>query len=85
MEWAIQLFKSNEVTLGRVAELAGLARWEFETLLADRGIARVIHIASVEDLDRQANIRCAQLTARGSRRHKRLGKWGSPKMEGFRC
>ena len=42
LEAAIQLFKDEAITLGRAAELAGLTRWEFETILADRGIARVL-------------------------------------------
>ena len=42
VEAAIQLFREGEVTLGRAAEIAGLTRWEFDTLLADRGITRVV-------------------------------------------
>jgi hypothetical protein len=32
---------------------AGITRWEFETLLADRGIERLVLSDSVEDLERQ--------------------------------
>jgi predicted HTH domain antitoxin len=53
-EAAIHLFKSGEVTLGRAAEIAGLVRWEFEALLADRGIVRAIQVDSAVNLDRQA-------------------------------
>ncbi len=42
VEAAIQLYRENEVTLGRAAEIAGMTRWEFETLLADRGIERTV-------------------------------------------
>lgn len=48
VEAAIQLFREGEVTLGRAAEIAGLTRWEFDTLLADRGITRVVECNSVE-------------------------------------
>jgi predicted HTH domain antitoxin len=53
VEAAIQLYKEEEVTLGRAAEMAGITRWEFETLLADRGIERSVTCDPVEDLDRQ--------------------------------
>lgn len=53
LEAAIQLFKDEMVTLGRAAELAGLTRWEFEAILADRGIERVVACNTVENLERQ--------------------------------
>jgi predicted HTH domain antitoxin len=53
VEAAIQLYKEEEVTLGRAAEIAGITRWEFETLLADRGIERSVTSDPVEDLERQ--------------------------------
>jgi predicted HTH domain antitoxin len=53
VEAAIQLYKEEEVTLGRAAEMAGITRWEFETLLADRGIERSVTCDPAEDLDRQ--------------------------------
>jgi hypothetical protein len=33
--------------------MAGITRWEFETLLADRGIERSVTCDPAEDLDRQ--------------------------------
>jgi predicted HTH domain antitoxin len=54
LEAAIQLFKDEAITLGRAAELAGLTRWEFETILADRGIARVLACDPAAHLERQA-------------------------------
>ena len=48
IEAAIQLFREGEVTWGRAAEIAGLTRWEFDMLLADRGIDRVVECDSVE-------------------------------------
>ena len=40
--------------LGRAAEIAGMTRWEFEALLADRGIVRVIESDAVEVLEAQS-------------------------------
>jgi predicted HTH domain antitoxin len=53
IEAAIQLFKDGEVTLGRAAEMSGLTRWEFEALLADRGIVRIVECDSADSLERQ--------------------------------
>jgi predicted HTH domain antitoxin len=53
LEAAIQLFKDGEVTLGRAAEMAGLTRWEFEAIIADRGIERVVACDSAENLEGQ--------------------------------
>jgi predicted HTH domain antitoxin len=53
IEAALQLYKEGEVTLGRASEIAGISRWEFETLLADRSIERSVASDSVEDLERQ--------------------------------
>lgn len=53
VEAAIQLFREGEVTLGRAAEIAGLTRWEFDMLLADRGIIRVVECDAVENLESQ--------------------------------
>ncbi len=51
IEAAIQLFRGGTVTLGRAAEIAGLTRWEFDALLADRGITRIVECDSVENLE----------------------------------
>jgi predicted HTH domain antitoxin len=53
VEAALQLYKTGDVTLGRAAEIAGLTRWEFESLLADRGIERVVACDPSESLDHQ--------------------------------
>ncbi|MGH8069695.1 MAG: UPF0175 family protein [Candidatus Entotheonellia bacterium] len=53
LEAAIQLFKDGEVTLGRAAEMAGFTRWEFEAIIADRGIERVVACDSAENLEGQ--------------------------------
>lgn len=53
LEAAIQLCKDEAVTVGRAAELAGLTRWEFETILADRGITRVLACDPAARLEHQ--------------------------------
>ena len=55
VEAAIQLYKEGAVTLGRAAEIAGITRWEFETLLADRGLVLTVTSDPVEDLERQVD------------------------------
>jgi predicted HTH domain antitoxin len=55
IEAAIQLYKEGEVTLGRAAEIAGITRWEFKTLLADRGMELTVTSDPVEDLERQVD------------------------------
>ena len=51
MEAAIHLYREGEATLGRAAEIAGLTRWEFESLLADRGIEITVMCDPAEELD----------------------------------
>ena len=53
VEAAIQLYREGQVTLGRAAEIAGITRWEFETLLVDRGIARSTTSDPTQELERQ--------------------------------
>lgn len=55
VEAAIQLYREGEVTLGRAAEIAGITRWEFETLLADRGLERTVTCDPPAVLDDQVN------------------------------
>lgn len=35
---AIQLYKLQKLTIGKAAQVAGLSRWDFETLLSDNEI-----------------------------------------------
>jgi predicted HTH domain antitoxin len=51
VEAAIQLYREGRVTLGRAAEMAGLSRWEFRDLLADRGIIMEVETALAEEMD----------------------------------
>ena len=60
VEAAIQLFREGEVTLGRAAEIAGLTRWEFDMLLAGRGIDRVVECDSAEELESQVQTLLAE-------------------------
>ncbi|HQY91257.1 UPF0175 family protein [Caldilinea sp.] len=54
LEASLQLYLDGETTLGRAAEIAGMTRWEFESILADRGIERVVESDPVEKLERQS-------------------------------
>lgn len=53
IEMAIQLYREEQVTLGRAAEIAGLSRWEFRDLLVDRGIRVEVEAAPAEEMDEE--------------------------------
>jgi predicted HTH domain antitoxin len=53
IEMAIQLYREEQVTLGRAAEMAGLSRWEFRDLLVDRGIRVEVEAAPAEEMDEE--------------------------------
>jgi len=46
LELAVSLYTQQILSLGKAAELAGLARWELNNLLARRGVA--MHYAEAE-------------------------------------
>ena len=50
LEVAIELFKEGEVTLNRAAEVAGLNRWQFQDLLAQRGIKQEVEADAPAEL-----------------------------------
>jgi predicted HTH domain antitoxin len=52
LEAAIELFRSDEVTFERAAEIAGLNRWIFHEILIKRDIKIVIEADPVEELDK---------------------------------
>jgi predicted HTH domain antitoxin len=52
LELAIELFKADEVSLGRAAEIAGTDRWEFQDILHQRRIPIIIEAESAEAMDR---------------------------------
>jgi predicted HTH domain antitoxin len=44
VEAAIEMFKAGEVSLSRAAKIAGMNRWRFQDLLAQRGIKIEIEV-----------------------------------------
>lgn len=50
LEAAIELLREDEVTLDRAAEIAGINRWLFQDVLAQRGVKIVIEASSQEEL-----------------------------------
>jgi len=53
LELALDLFKSDEVSLGRAAEIAGLDRWQFEEILRERGIPILNEAGAAETMDEE--------------------------------
>ncbi|HEX4947073.1 MAG TPA: UPF0175 family protein, partial [Blastocatellia bacterium] len=53
LELALDLFQRDEVSLGRAAELAGIDRWQLETVLRERNIPVVTEASSAEDMDQE--------------------------------
>ncbi|RKU26916.1 hypothetical protein C6497_12790 [Candidatus Poribacteria bacterium] len=52
----MQLYQSGKVTLQRASELAGKHRFEFESVLKDRGIFKVVEVDSAEKLKEGVSI-----------------------------
>lgn len=50
LDASVQLYQVGEVTLGRASELAGMHRFEFESVLKARGILKIVEVESVEEL-----------------------------------
>ena len=51
LELAIDLFRSDEVSLGRAAEIAGIDRWQLQDVLRERRIPIVVEAESPETMD----------------------------------
>jgi len=51
LDVAISLFQRERVSLGKAAEIAGLNRWEFQKILADRKIPTINY--SIKDLEKE--------------------------------
>lgn len=51
VELAIDLFRSDEVSLGRAAEIAGMDRWQFQEILCERQIPILVEAESAEIMD----------------------------------
>jgi predicted HTH domain antitoxin len=50
-EMALELYKSEKVSLGRAAEIAGTSQEGFKRLMESRGIKRVIRAPSQEEIE----------------------------------
>ena len=50
LEAALELFRSDEVSLERAAEIAGLNRWVFDEIRIKRGIKIIIEVEPAEEL-----------------------------------
>lgn len=51
LELALGLFKSDEASLGRAAEIAGVDRWQFQAVLHERQIPVVVEAETAEAMD----------------------------------
>jgi predicted HTH domain antitoxin len=51
LELAIDLFRTDEVSLGRAAEIAGIDRWQFQEVLCERHIPILIEAESAAAMD----------------------------------
>jgi len=52
LELAIELFRAEEVSLGRAAEIASIDRWKFQEILHERHIPIIVEAESAETMDR---------------------------------
>ncbi|MGA9099300.1 MAG: UPF0175 family protein [Methanotrichaceae archaeon] len=55
-EMAVELYKSEKVSLSRAAEIAGISIEGFKSLLESRGIKRIVHAPSPERLRKEVDI-----------------------------
>lgn len=53
IELAIDLFRSDEVSLGRAAEIAGIDRWQFQEVLQERQIPILVEADSAHAMDQE--------------------------------
>jgi len=51
VEIALSLYESEEVSLGRAAEMAGLSREELKEIMASRGIERKMPALSADEVE----------------------------------
>lgn len=51
LELAIDLFRSDEVSPGRAAEIAGVDRWHFQEVLQERQIPILVEADSAQAMD----------------------------------
>jgi predicted HTH domain antitoxin len=50
LEIALSLYKQEEISLGKAAEIVGISREELKEIMASRGIERRIPVLSSEDV-----------------------------------
>ena len=50
LEVVIELFKEGKITMNRAAEMVGLNRWQFQNILAQRGVKIEVEADSTEEL-----------------------------------
>ena len=50
---AVEMYRSNDVSLARASEVAGMSIFEFKELLKTRGIKMVVEAPSKEEIDSQ--------------------------------
>jgi|GEM_PF-2844126 predicted HTH domain antitoxin len=55
LESAIEKFVQQKVSLGKAAQLAGMTRWTFKEVLADRGIAVEVEVPAQDRLDQMVD------------------------------
>lgn len=56
LELAIDLYKTDDVSLGRAAEIAGIDRWQFQEILSERQIPIIIVADSAESMDEDLSL-----------------------------
>lgn len=56
LELAVDLFRSDEVSLGRAAEIAGMDRWRFQEILCERKIPILVEAESAEMMDKDIEL-----------------------------
>ena len=56
LEIALSLYQGEEISLGRVAEMAGISREQMKEVLAARGIERKYPQRSQEQVDRDVSL-----------------------------
>lgn len=53
---AVELFKEQEISLGKAAEIAGVSTIEFKDILPNRGIIREIGAQNSKELEKELQI-----------------------------
>ncbi|PKP54389.1 MAG: hypothetical protein CVT90_01535 [Candidatus Altiarchaeales archaeon HGW-Altiarchaeales-3] len=52
---ALEMYRSNEVSLSRAAEIAGVTTVEFKEIMANRGIPLISEAKSTSEMDKKAD------------------------------